>query len=291
MTSIGRAAALLGAAFAIASVSSSDARADVYACKDKEGVVRFADRKLRGMRCVLYAKSPPAPAPVDEPADAPMDGGAQAGAGGVQAPSQGGGTASSGARAPGMSRAEAKRLAAGGAFDRPSSRRPTGDYAPIPPSPPSLTGASMAAGRDTGRWSGNEPERLEERERLYWPFLEEAAELYALPVEFIAAVVRVESNFRYKVTSNKGAMGLMQLMPVVVREMGVTNPWDPRANVMGGARLLRVLADRYEGDMVKVLAAYHAGSGAVKSADGIPYEATESYVRSVLDRYYDYRSR
>ncbi|HRE88513.1 MAG TPA: lytic transglycosylase domain-containing protein, partial [Myxococcota bacterium] len=138
---------------------------------------------------------------------------------------------------------------------------------------------------------GNEPERLEERERLYAPFIDEAATLYRLPPELIGAVIRVESNYRYRAVSEKGAMGLMQLMPSVVREMGVGNPWDPRANILGGARLLRVLADRFEGDLVKVLAAYHAGSGAVKGAEGIPYEATESYVRSVLDRYYEYKSR
>jgi len=179
-----------------------------------------------------------------------------------------------------MSKAEAKRLAAGGAFDKP---RPATNLAPTPKGP--------SLGAATGRFSGNEPDGLSEREALYGPYIEEAAELYKLPLAFIAAVIRVESNFRYRVTSSAGAMGLMQLMPVIVREMGVDNPWDPRANIMGGARLLRTLADRYEGDMVKVLAAYHAGAGAVKSADGIPYEATESYVRSVLDRYYEYRSR
>jgi soluble lytic murein transglycosylase-like protein len=83
----------------------------------------------------------------------------------------------------------------------------------------------------------------------------------------------------------------MQLMPSVISDMGVGDPWDPRDNVLGGTRLLRVLADRFDGDIVKVLAAYHAGSGAVTGAEGIPYEATESYVRSVLDRYYEYRSR
>jgi hypothetical protein len=252
---------------AMTGLFAGEARADVYACKDRQGVVSFSDRKLKGMRCVLYAKTPPPQVVADTaPSDVPTDGGNDPN----PAPSGGNG----------MSKAEVKRLAAGGAFDRP---RPATNLAPAP------TGPSVGAA--TGRFSGNEPESLKEREALYGPFIEEAAVLYKLPFEFIAAVIRVESNFRYRVTSSAGAMGLMQLMPVVVREMGVDNPWDPRANVMGGARLLRTLADRYEGDMVKVLAAYHAGAGAVKSADGIPYEATESYVRTVLDRYYEYRSR
>ena len=104
-------------------------------------------------------------------------------------------------------------------------------------------------------------------------------------------MIRVESNFHYRAQSGAGARGLMQLMPSVIKDMGVQDVWDPRANVLGGTRLLRVLADRFDGDMVKVLAAYHAGSGAVNAAEGIPYEATESYVRAVLDRYYEYRSR
>lgn len=261
--------------------AAGPARADVYACKDKEGVVRFADRKLRGMRCVLYAKTPPAPAPADV-----ADGGE----------SDGGGTQDT-AR-PAMSRAEQRRLSDGGAKRNiatspfsagPFGRDRTEKAAPIP--------AAADGGDDTDAMPrapqglGNEPESLGERERLYAPFIDEAATLYRLPPELIGAVIRVESNYRYRAVSEKGAMGLMQLMPSVVREMGVGNPWDPRANILGGARLLRVLADRFEGDLVKVLAAYHAGSGAVKGAEGIPYEATESYVRSVLDRYYEYRSR
>ncbi len=252
---------------ALTGLFAAEARADVYACKDRQGVVSFSDRKLKGMRCVLYAKTPPPQVVADT---APSEGPTNDGDAPNPAPASAGN---------GMSKAEAKRLAAGGAFDKP---KPATNLAPSP------TGAPGAA---TGRFSGNEPESLKEREALYGPFIEEAAELYKLPFEFIAAVIRVESNFRYRVTSSAGAMGLMQLMPVVVREMGVDDPWDPRANVMGGARLLRTLADRYEGDMVKVLAAYHAGAGAVKSADGIPFEATESYVRTVLDRYYEYRSR
>ena len=59
---------------------------------------------------------------------------------------------------------------------------------------------------------------------------------------------------------------------------------------MGGSRLLRVLANRFDGDFVKVLSAYHAGSGAVKAKGGIPFEATEGYVRAVMDHYYRYKA-
>lgn len=218
------------------------ARADVWACKDKEGVVRFADRKLPGFRCVLYAKTPGAPKTEVASGDA---------------------TPTAPARAPAPS---------GLSKPRAASR-----YASVPP--------------PTGRFTGDEPDALSDRERLYAPYIEEAAELYDIPEAFVRAVIRVESSFRYRATSSVGAQGLMQLMPSAQKDMGVQDPWDPRSNVLGGTRLLRVLADRFEGDMVKVLSAYHAGSGAVNAAEGIPYEATESYVRSVLDRYYEYRSR
>ena len=221
--------------------SAPAARADVYACKDKEGVLRFSDRKLRGYRCVLYAKTPSPPA--------------QNGA--VMNPAPGG--------TPSFT----------GTPTKPSR------YAPIPAEAPA----------NVPRFSGDEPSEQGARERLYAPYIEEASRLYDIPEDFIRAVIRVESNYRYRAESGAGARGLMQLMPSVIKDMGVADVWDPRANVLGGTRLLRVLADRFDGDMVKVLAAYHAGSGAVNAADGIPYEATESYVRAVLDRYYEYKSR
>ena len=135
-----------------------------------------------------------------------------------------------------------------------------------------------------------EPESLKERLSLYQPYIDEASARYHVPPQFIQAVMRVESSFRYKAVSEAGAQGLMQLMPKTARSMGVNDSFDPRQNIMGGARLLRVLANRFEGDFVKVLSAYHAGSGAVKKKGGIPYEATEGYVRAVLDHYYRYRS-
>ena len=78
-------------------------------------------------------------------------------------------------------------------------------------------------------------------------------------------------------------------MPGTAREMGVHDSFDPRQNIMGGAKLLRLLANRFDGDFAKVLSAYHAGS--VRSGPrGIPYEATEGYVRAVMDHYYRYKA-
>ncbi len=132
-----------------------------------------------------------------------------------------------------------------------------------------------------------DPERL----RRYDVHIREAAALYVLPEEFLRAVMEVESNFYAGAVSSKGAIGLMQLMPETASQMGVLDPFDPRQNVLGGARFLRVLANRFGGDLVLTIAAYNAGSGAVERYGGIPpYTETRMYVQRVLTRYYAYRA-
>ena len=129
------------------------------------------------------------------------------------------------------------------------------------------------------------------RYRRYNGVIDEAARLYQLPESFIRAVVRVESDFNPSVVSRAGAMGLMQLMPKTARSMGVADPFDARQNILGGARYLRILANRFKGDLVLTVAAYNAGEGAVEKYDGIPpYKETQRYVRRVLKHYYAYRS-
>ncbi len=102
--------------------------------------------------------------------------------------------------------------------------------------------------------------------------------------------MRVESDFNSQVVSRAGAMGLMQLMPKTARSMGVSDPFDARQNILGGARYLRILANRFKGDLVLTVAAYNAGEGAVQKHNGIPpYKETQRYVRRVLKHYYAYR--
>ena len=122
-------------------------------------------------------------------------------------------------------------------------------------------------------------------------YIREAAILYVLPEELVRAVMRVESNFYHEAVSNKGAMGLMQLMPQTARSMGVLDPFDARQNVLGGTRFLRVLANRFGGDLVLTIAAYNAGEGAVTKYSGIPpYAETRRYVQRVLTHYYAFRA-
>lgn len=130
-----------------------------------------------------------------------------------------------------------------------------------------------------------------ERLRRYDPHILEAAQLYQLPQAFIRAIVLVESNFYPDAVSQTGAVGLMQLMPGTAASMGVLDPFDPRQNVLGGTRFLRVLANHFAGDLVLTVAAYNAGEGAVTKYRGVPpYDETRRYVRKVLHHYYEFRN-
>lgn len=141
---------------------------------------------------------------------------------------------------------------------------------------------SVGAGED-----GSRPARDKSKERFHRfnRHIKDASTLYHLPQALVRAVIWVESSYDPEVISRVGAQGLMQLMPSVCKGMGVKNPFDPRENIYGGTRLLRVLANRFQGDLVLTLAAYHAGAGAVRKYQGIPpYATTRQYIRMVLEK-------
>jgi len=119
--------------------------------------------------------------------------------------------------------------------------------------------------------------------------IQAAAARYRLPAQLVRAVMTVESGGNPLIVSHKGAVGLMQLIPATAQAMGVEDPYDAAQNVAGGARFLRVLANRFDGDLVKVLSAYHAGSTRVLGRDATPFAATDDYVRKVLRLYYQLR--
>lgn len=115
--------------------------------------------------------------------------------------------------------------------------------------------------------------------------LRDAASRSGLPSAFVESVAQVESALRPDAVSPKGAMGVMQLMPATARALDA-DPADPAQNIDAGVRLLRDLLVRYDGDVVKALAAYNAGEGAVSRYGGIPpYPETQNYVDKVLRTY------
>ncbi len=123
----------------------------------------------------------------------------------------------------------------------------------------------------------------------YDPLITEAARYYALPPALVKAVVAVESAFEVSAVSHAGAQGLMQLIPRTAAEMLVRDPFDARDNVYGGTRYLRILANRFAGDLRRTVAAYNCGPTAVERAGDVPaIPETRTYVQRVLTLYRHY---
>ncbi|VEF48688.1 murein lytic transglycosylase [Bacillus freudenreichii] len=133
----------------------------------------------------------------------------------------------------------------------------------------------------------NEPAVNQKHGSAIESIIQRAADTYNLPSKLIKAVIRHESNFNARAISRAGAAGLMQLMPSTARGLGVTDIMDPEQNVMGGAKYLRSMLDKYKGNVKLALAAYNAGPGNVDKFGGIPpFKETQNYVRKVTDTYF-----
>lgn len=121
-----------------------------------------------------------------------------------------------------------------------------------------------------------------EAQHAYDEIVKEAAATYQLDPRMIKAVMQTESAFDAMAVSPVGALGLMQLMPDVATELGVTDPLDPRQNIMGGAKYLKQLLDANGGNVRLALASYNAGPGNVAKYRAIPpFKETRNYVKKV----------
>ncbi|MDB4941518.1 MAG: Lytic transglycosylase, catalytic [Labilithrix sp.] len=121
--------------------------------------------------------------------------------------------------------------------------------------------------------------------------IKQAAALYQIPEPLVRAVIKVESDYDPRAVSYAGARGLMQLMPETAERMQVRDINDPRENIFGGVRYLRVLANMFNGDLDLTIAGYNAGEGAVVQYGGIPpYAQTKDYVVKVSLFYRRYRT-
>lgn len=123
--------------------------------------------------------------------------------------------------------------------------------------------------------------------KLYSSNIQKIARAHRLDPKLMDAVIIVESAYDPKAVSSKGAIGLMQLMPDTAERFNVSDPFNPVANMQGGARYLRWLMDRFDNDLQLVLAAYNAGEGAVKKHGNTipPYDETRTYINRVLTFY------
>jgi hypothetical protein len=115
----------------------------------------------------------------------------------------------------------------------------------------------------------------------YGEIISAVSEAHGVDPLLVRALIQVESNYKPRAKSSKGAMGLMQLMPQTAREYKVQNPYDPRANIEAGISKLKSLIDKWGVELA--LAAYNAGEGAVQRFNGVPpYRETQGYVTRIL---------
>jgi len=126
----------------------------------------------------------------------------------------------------------------------------------------------------------------------YDDIVEEAAKTYDMDANLIHAVMQAESAFHPFAVSRAGAEGLMQLMPELSDEIGVNNAFDPRENIMGGARYLKRLLDFHKGNIDLALASYNAGPGNVERYGGVPpFRETKNYVKTIKQILRDRKKR
>jgi len=146
-----------------------------------------------------------------------------------------------------------------------------------PPVPPTLLSAPELSELEGDREASN----FILVDRDFEPIVQEAAKRYRVDPGLIRAVIQAESGGNPLAVSRAGARGLMQLMPETAAELGVTNPFDPTQNIMGGTSYLRRLLDRYRGDEKLALAAYNWGMGNLEKHPGAMPRETKNFIAAV----------
>jgi soluble lytic murein transglycosylase-like protein len=164
-----------------------------------------------------------------------------------------------------------------------------------PPPPPSYVYSSLNAARGRRLPSVRVPRRSAQasavraqRQMEYAPLINAAAYKYSLDPALLHAVIQAESGYNPEAVSNKGAAGLMQLMPATASRFGVRDRFDPQENIEGGARYLSALLDMFPQDLKLAVAAYNSGENTVKKFGNQvpPIAETRNYVERVLGYYY-----
>jgi Transglycosylase SLT domain len=151
--------------------------------------------------------------------------------------------------------------------------------APVMPQSGYKTKSSLASNRSMRGFSTGDAE--------IDGFIIDSCRRYGVDPLLIYAQMNQESSFKLKATSNKGARGLMQLMPATAARFGVADIYDPQQNIEGGVKYMRFLLDTFNEDVSLALAGYNAGEGAVMKYGGEipPYNETQNYVRRITARY------
>lgn len=145
-----------------------------------------------------------------------------------------------------------------------------------------LDNASAAAKNKAGK-AVKETINTVSTRRSFNEIIKEASAAYGIDESIIGAVIKQESSFNPQAKSSCGAMGLMQLMPETAKSLGVKDAYNPEENIMAGTKYLKQKLDEFNGSLPMALAAYNAGSGAVRKYAGIPpYKETQAYVNKIM---------
>jgi soluble lytic murein transglycosylase len=125
----------------------------------------------------------------------------------------------------------------------------------------------------------------------YDGIIQEASNKFGLSFSLLKAIIKVESDFDSRAVSKKGALGLMQIMPENLQAFNIRDPYDPRDNILGGARYFKSLMERFEGKLPLALSAYNAGPTIVDKYRNIPpIQETEDYVKKIMKYFYLYKN-
>lgn len=130
--------------------------------------------------------------------------------------------------------------------------------------------------------------RIRTKETMFYPIIIEAAEKHDVDPALVKAIIKAESRYNPMATSEKGAVGLMQIMPQTVSAFSMEDMYDPVHNINAGVVYLKKLLNKFGGDLELALAAYNAGPRKVVEYQGVPpFEETMCYVKKVI-KYYSY---
>jgi len=131
----------------------------------------------------------------------------------------------------------------------------------------------------------------QEPDHLFDLIIHDASRRHKVDSAIVRAIILAESRYNIYAVSNKGARGLMQLMPVTAKELGVENSFNPVQNINAGVKYFRKLLNRFDGDVKLSLAAYNAGVGKVLRYNGVPpYKDTRNYIQKVLHYHQFYKA-
>lgn len=258
----------------------------LYRCDSQEGARSYSNKVVPGATCTVISRYKPEPSMTATKADTPR--GVQHG----DKPRVEFRSAPAGASVPEGTGAAGARTTRGAVYKY--ERDGVAHYTNVPPA--KGTGATLLFSYvetcfACGVLPGVDFSRVKLNTEAFSREIRQAAKEFGVEEAIVRAVIHAESAYRVNALSNKGAQGLMQLIPATAARFGVADPFDPAQNIRGGVQYLAWLLKRYSHNLTLASAAYNAGEGAVDRHGGVPpYGETQRYVQRVAQLAERYRS-